>query len=389
MGKARHRVDLGVLVSNEVEPGTAGTEKVTRVLHLLPIDLARGAQTYARVLSEGLGTEHGQQVTATIFQSKFSVLDPDVALGAPVSIGRRVGFSIAAFSRLRRHLHENHYDVIVAHGGESLKYASLTRPSSSRLIYYKIGTSSDILRSRWRRSLHGWAVRRADMVAGVSGEVLEEARRLFGVPADRTECIPNGRDPGPFYRKAARRDSVVRFIFVGHLTETKRPWVFIDTVERLRARGLDVEGLMIGDGPLLHDLRARQSDAVELLGRRSDIPRLLSTSDAMIFTSERKGEGMPGVLIEAGLAGLPVISTDVPGASTVIADGATGIIVDVQDPMALEEAAAFLASNRAARERMGRAARNRCLEEFTLDRSLARWRDLLARQLPAHDHRAT
>ena len=58
---------------------------------------------------------------------------------------------------------------------------------------------------------------------------------------------------------------------------------------------------------------------VELLGPRSDVPELLRSADVFVFTSLPTGEGMPGVLIEAGLSGLPAVSTPVPGAATVVA----------------------------------------------------------------------
>ena len=60
---------------------------------------------------------------------------------------------------------------------------------------------------------------------------------------------------------------------------------------------------------------------IEVLGRRSDVPEILSQADVFLFTSLEEGEGMPGVLIEAGFAGLPVVTTEVPGARTVIEDG--------------------------------------------------------------------
>ena len=50
-----------------------------------------------------------------------------------------------------------------------------------------------------------------------------------------------------------------------------------------------------------------------------------------MFTSLPPGEGMPGVLIEAGLSGLATVSTRVPGARDVIEDGVTGFLVDIDD----------------------------------------------------------
>ena len=76
-----------------------------------------------------------------------------------------------------------------------------------------------------------------------------------------------------------------------------------------------------------------EAAGVELLGSRSDVADLLRQSDIMVFPSRPAGEGMPGVLIEAGLSGVPVVATDVPGVRTVVADGETGLVV-AQDDLA-------------------------------------------------------
>jgi glycosyltransferase involved in cell wall biosynthesis len=70
---------------------------------------------------------------------------------------------------------------------------------------------------------------------------------------------------------------------------------------------------------------------------------------------------VPGVLIEAGLAALPVVATDVGWVREVIVDGVTGVLVP---PAPSAELAAAVRRVLAERDRMGRAARVRCLEQF-------------------------
>src|SRR5207249_2098882 len=100
---------------------------------------------------------------------------------------------------------------------------------------------------------------------------------------------------------------------------------------------------------------------------------LLAGIDVMLFPSVPEGEGMPGVLIEAGLAGVPVVATDVPGASTVIDDGVTGVVVGVDDFTGMVEAAADLVRDPSRRREMGTAARERCAARFSMDASARRW----------------
>lgn len=347
------------------------------VVHLLPLDLARGAQTYAQAVRARLDGDGGTHRTMTLFEAPGAVLDADIALGAPARL-RRFGLDPGAVVRLLRELRHMAPDVVVAHGGESLKYVALTAPRTARLVYLKIGTSRRHLRNPLRRLLYSVVLRRFDRVVGVSQEMVAEAREILHVPEDRLVYVPNGRDPEPFVLAEHDDHRPVRLCFVGHLTRTKRPEVFIELVRELRSRGLPCIGVMAGDGPLLPRLVDEAAAAgVEVLGRSDDIPQLLGKVDVFVFSSLVEGEGMPGVLIEAGLAGLPVVATDVPGARTVIVDGVTGYVVPVDDFEMMLATTARLVEEPDRRRRLGTAARERCLEHFTLEASAARFREVL------------
>jgi glycosyltransferase involved in cell wall biosynthesis len=351
----------------------------SRVLHLLPIDLARGAQTYAKAMRGALDSTDVEHRTATIFRSEAGAFNADVDLGVAYGLGSRLGFSPRAMLRLRTYLRSWQPDVLVAHGGEALKYAAFAAGPSTKLAYYKIGSAQDLLRNPIRRTFHRMLVRRADLVAGVSNEMVDEAQHLLGARKDRTVYIPNGRDPSAFWNVASPGGiGPVRFIFVGHLTRTKRPELFTDVIGALRGRGVEVHGVVVGEGPLLEECRRSSPAWIEFLGRRDDVPKLLSECDVFLFTSVVEGEGMPGVLIEAGLAGLPTVSTDVPGARTVIDDGVTGHVVAVDDVPAFINAAERLARHPDLRVAMGIAARARCLERFTLRSSIELWQKHVA-----------
>lgn len=363
--------------------GRASSQTSRSVLHLLPVDIARGAQTYARAMRDELNSPFVRHRTAAIFTSDGSSLEADVNLNVVKGIGRRLGLSLRALASLRAEIRHSQPDIVVAHGGEALKYAALVVAPPVKLIYYKIGTSGRLLRNPMRRLFHRLLISRADLVAGVSKETVKEATALLGSNADRAVYIPNGRDPGVFRHQADPTEvAPVRFLFVGYFTRTKRPELFVETVTALRRRGVDARGTMVGDGPLLADMRRSAPKHIELLGSRSDVPELMSDADVFLFTSMAEGEGMPGVLIEAGLAGLPALATDVPGARTIIEHGITGLVIPVNAYPLLVDAAERLARQPDLRRVMGAAARQRCLDEFTLETSVEIWRSQLAQLLP-------
>jgi glycosyltransferase involved in cell wall biosynthesis len=352
---------------------------VATVAHVIDQAMARGAQAYLRSLQSALDGQPDHHRIITLFEGEPGL--GDIELGVRPGRARSLGLDVGAVWRLRAALRRLGCDVVVAHGGESLKYVVAAGRSSPHFVYHKIGTSAEGLAHPVRRALYRRLAGRADVVVGVSQEMADEAGRLLGVPRARRVAIPNGRDPslyapspeGPSHEPA-------RLLFVGHLTPSKRPDVFIDVVNRLRGQGLVVDAAIVGDGPLGSHLASRSAQSgVEMLGRRDDVASLLARSDVFVFPSVAEGEGLPGVMVEAALAGLPIVTTDVPGANAVVDDGVSGYVVDVDDIEGLAAAAAKLVADPALRMRMGSSGRRRAVARFGLQASTAAWQSLFDR----------
>lgn len=108
---------------------------------------------------------------------------------------------------------------------------------------------------------------------------------------------------------------------------------------------------------------------VEWLGERHGLDSFHASSDLFVMVSDPAG--CPNASLEALAAGLPVIATDVGGAAEQVVDGITGRLVPARDPAALAEAMIELAHDRAARERLGRAAVDHVRRMFSEERMLA------------------
>lgn len=353
------------------------------VLHVLPYDLARGAQRYARALVDRLDGGSDRHLILTLFESDPVLLRADLEMNIPRGVLRQMGLDPRVVTRLRKAVEEVGPDVLVAHGGEPAKYGAIAAPRALPIVYLSIGSSHPRLSRPWNRAIHRWYTGRADMVVAVSSDVAEEARGLHGVAEDRVVVIPNGRDAAAFRPRASRRPGPVRLIFVGHLDEGKRPSLFVALVEALTEKGHEVVGTIVGEGPLAEFLRpAAESAGVDMLGRRDDVNELMADSDILVLTS-RPPEGLPGVLIEAGLCAIPSVTTRIPGASDVVEDGATGLIVDLDDFEGLVEASERLVADEQLRIEMGANAREACLARFTLDATVEQWRSVLAAAVSA------
>lgn len=349
------------------------------VLHVVDADLARGAQRGAQMLRDALDGSTGHRLI-TIFEAEPAVLTPDAALDITDGIGRTLGLSPGAVAGLRRDAHARAADVVIAHGGEALKYVAAAQ-LPGRIIYHKIGVLSRGFERRASARLHKWAIGHADAVVAISDEARSEAVEVLGVDPDRVTVIPNGRDPRVFRPDRRCGAGPPRIAFVGHLTRTKRPMWFLDVVERLVAAGFDLEATIAGDGPELPAVRSRALGMdVSVLGRCNQVAALLSRTDVLVFTSLREGEGMPGVLIEAALSGAVPVTTDVPGARSIVGDHETGIVVDVADLDALVEGVGSLIADPDRRSEMARAGRNRAIAHFSTRAVAAQW-DLVCRRV--------
>jgi glycosyltransferase involved in cell wall biosynthesis len=153
-------------------------------------------------------------------------------------------------------------------------------------------------------------------------------------------------------------------------------WKGVDVLmaahQLLSARGNPVQLSLYGDAdPLTHRAISRETllewgsrPHVTWHGSTSDVRAVWRDHDIAVIPSRRR-EGLPRTLLEAAACGRPVIVTDVPGSRHFVRDGVEGLIVPPEDPAALADAIARLASDPALRQRMGTAARDRILSGFT------------------------
>ena len=88
-------------------------------------------------------------------------------------------------------------------------------------------------------------------------------------------------------------------------------------------------------------------------------------------------EGLSNAALEAMATGLPVVTTDCGGMREAISDGVEGFLVPVRDVERMSAALGRLAGDAELRARMGAAARDRVLKEFTLERQVRAFTELL------------
>jgi glycosyltransferase involved in cell wall biosynthesis len=103
--------------------------------------------------------------------------------------------------------------------------------------------------------------------------------------------------------------------------------------------------------------RLHLSDNISILGQRHDVNAILSSCDVGVLSSI--AEGLPLSLLEYGMAGLPVVATNVGQCADVLGKGEVGLIVPSRDPAALAQGLCRLLESEAERKRLGELFRQR------------------------------
>jgi glycosyltransferase involved in cell wall biosynthesis len=346
------------------------------VIHVVSSTQRRGAEMFAADLAVEL--ERRELATDVL---ALTAGGDGAPLPFPV-LGRRA-FDPSTLRALRRA--SDGARVVVAHGSRTLPACALALAGSGvPFVYRSIGDPAAWSATAARRARTALLLRRARLVTVLWRGAADVLTRGRAVPADRIRVVPNGvaaaRCPVPDAsdRLVARErfglaTEAPVLGYVGSLTGEKQVDVVIAAVARIPGAVL----LVAGSGPqraALEVLATREAPSrVRFVGTLVDPAPVYAAADAVILAS--RTEGMPGVLIEAGLSGRPAVAFGVGAVAEVVTDGETGVVVPPGDVRALTVGARRVLGDAAA---MGAAARRRCLARFEIGVIGADWAGVLA-----------
>jgi glycosyltransferase involved in cell wall biosynthesis len=157
-------------------------------------------------------------------------------------------------------------------------------------------------------------------------------------------------------------------LFIGRLTQIKRPDRLLEAFDFVLKEVPSAVLLMAGEGELFESTKVmgeRFGESVRFLGWRSDLAVLFAAADVAVLSSDN--EGMPVTLIEASMAGVPCVTTDVGSAREVVLDNETGFVVPT-DSVAIAQALITLFTNEKLRHEMGVAAAAHTMANFSSNR---------------------
>ena len=228
-----------------------------------------------------------------------------------------------------------------------------------------------------RRLAYRWVSRQASMVA-VSEDLKRFIVQNVGIDSTRITVLYNGVDvplaPDPADIETCRREmnlpEIDRVIgVVGNLYPVKGHQYLIDAIPAVLERYPNTSFVFAGRGHLESDLKQQVNrlgldKRVHFLGLRQDIPRILALLDVFVLPS--LSEGLSMAILEAMMAGKPVIATRVGGNPEIVLDGETGFLVPPKDSHALGESLIALLKNRQLAVQFSEKGRRRAEVQFSL-----------------------
>ena len=218
--------------------------------------------------------------------------------------------------------------------------------------------------------------RLADRVTCNAEAVREFVHENESCPKEKMVVIPSGVDTDRFQPLApgsykARLGLDADRPVVGIVTRMRvRKGVeeFLQAMAMVRERFPGAQAVIVGEVSLDDELQRLVSDSglgggLHLLGRRSDIPEVLSAFDVFVLSSH--DEGMSNAILEAMAMKLPVVATDVGGTGEVVRHGASGLLVPPKRPEPLADAISEILAKPARAGEMGELGREIVVERFS------------------------
>ena len=370
----------------------------TKLLFVITQGVVGGAQKYVFDLAKHFSQSRGYDVSVAMGGDSGSDLFKKLA-GEKIKthhlkfLGRDIKMSddIFVFLELVKLLKKEQPDIIHLNSSKIGLIGSLaaffskltTNNYKPKIIFTAHGWIFKEEMPRQKRWVAVWASRLAakfqDKIICVSENDFDKALQSKIAPPKKFYMIHNAISETKFFSRVDARDEVAKMIgqelpgnaFVvtnlGRLYANKGLNYLVEAIEELKSKLPDITLIVFGDGPERGNLELgirnyELGSNVFLVGDKADASQYLKAFDAMVLSSTK--EGFPYSILESGLAGVPVIATDVGGVGEIVKNDETGILIESKDSKAITEAILKLANNADFSQKLSASLKKSILKDF-------------------------
>jgi len=282
---------------------------------------------------------------------------------------------------VQQYLRQNKVDAVLAEFGPTatLIVDACTRTGVPLIVHFHGHDAHRQSELKSFGSRYPEVFRHAAAIIAVSQDMHEQLINL-GAPPTKLHLNPYGVDASRF-QGSDPLNSPPTFLAVGRFVNIKAPYLTLLAFRKTLAEVPEARLVMIGDGPLWDTcyqlIRSfGMSNSVDLQGPRthSEVAELMQKVRAFVQHSvtahDGDAEGTPNAVLEAGASGLPVVATRHAGIKDSVIEMKTGLLVDEGDIDGMAHHMIRLAKDSALAASLGKAARERILTQYSMDKSI-------------------
>ena len=238
----------------------------------------------------------------------------------------KTGLIKKTIAKSRKKILNKKYDTEIAFsdGFSHIFAACGETPNKIAWMHTDISVQND---SRRYFKLVRESLKKMDMCVCVSDKVKKSYIETYGI--DKIQTVHNVMDVEKIKNSAEEQidykfsKDVFNLISVGRVEAQKNYTRFVNVHKKLIEEGYNINSFIIGDGIELEELKSLvmkngNEDTFKFLGRKDNPYPYVKEADLFVLSSNL--EGLPTVLYEAAILGIPAISTDVAGAKEILAD---------------------------------------------------------------------
>jgi len=284
-----------------------------RVLFIIHGIQARGQEIFACQLADHLEKLGHTVKVISLYPGQFNLPFPVEHVG--LTSAKEI-WSFRFWRKFREVIIEFQPDIIQANGGDTLKFAALTRmvyPYRGKLIFNNGGVVGYYFSNSFQKSFYKFLLKKVDAAISVSDYSAKDLEKLLNSNLPQTQIsigIPLSKEIN-----TAPEVQFQVFVHIGGFTPEKNHEFLIQAFQEYHKNHPESQLWLFGDGPLriVTEAKAKRQlpDSIRFFGSVSNPWSLIPPNAILLLPS--KIEGMPAVIAEAFLHEIPVVATRVGG----------------------------------------------------------------------------
>ena len=282
-------------------------------------------------------------------------------------------------------------DILQANGSDTLKYAVIAKlfHPNLNIVYRNISMISAWAKAgSAKRKFNQWLFKRVDRVTSVGQQSLEDLVKTYQYPVSKTKLIRRGIPQVSTDANTSRQQIAAEFgfnkqnpllIHIGQFSPEKNHVFMIGSMQKVLDKVQGAKLVFIGEGKLMEEMKQLVADKklqanIFFAGHRNQVQELLAAADLFILGSTI--EGVPGVILEAGMQAVPSVAVNVGGVGEVVQNRQTGVLVPTHNEDAFADAVIKLLLQPDERSKLGANARTFVMENYSLQNCLLQFEQL-------------